>query len=197
MSVNKCAPLLRGLALLGLLSAAACSQVGPVTEVAPGNIEPDHLAFAMDEVEALQAKGARVWCVPFARNLSGIDIRGDARTWFRQAQKEEEFAVGHAPVVGAVMAFSATKSMPLGHVAVVSGLVSDRELLVDHANWHRNEVSLGMRVIDVSKNNDWTRVRVESYPGAFGNVYPVDGFILPQAGDNDGRSVVVEASLAQ
>jgi surface antigen len=69
--------------------------------------------------------------------------------------------------------------MPQGHVAVVSEVVSERKVLVDHANWHRNKISLGMAVIDVSKKNDWSRVRVESVPGTFGSVYPVKGFILP------------------
>ena len=40
--------------------------------------------------------------------------------------------------------------------------------------------SLGMTVIDVSKNNDWSRVRLESNPGAYGSVYPINGFIRPQ-----------------
>ena len=50
---------------------------------------------------------------------------------------------------------------------------------IDHANWHRNKISLGMGVIDVSENNDWSRVKVETNPGAYGSPYPVSGFILP------------------
>lgn len=70
--------------------------------------------------------------------------------------------------------------MPLGHVAVVSEVVTDREVIVNHANWHRNKVSLKMGVKDVSKNNDWTLVRVESRPGRYGSSYPVNGFIYPK-----------------
>lgn len=70
--------------------------------------------------------------------------------------------------------------MPLGHVAVVSDIVTDREVIVNHANWHRNKVSLKMGVRDVSKHNDWTLVRVETQPGRYGNFYPVNGFIYPK-----------------
>lgn len=164
---------LRGLSVIGLLSMAACSQVGEDIS----GLDPNRLSFAMQEVETLQSRGARVWCVPFARNASGIDIFGDARTWWSQAK--ERFHRSEDPHVGSVMSFTATRSMPLGHVAVVSEVISDREMRVDHANWHRNKVSLGMRVVDVSKDNDWSRVRLESNPGALGSVYPVNGFILP------------------
>ena len=77
------------------------------------------------------------------------------------------------------MSFRATSGIPLGHVAVVSDIVTDREIVVNHANWHRNKVSLKMGVKDVSKHNDWTLVRVESQPGRYGNFYPVSGFIYP------------------
>lgn len=166
----------RLVALLGLMATTACTQMPQ--EETPA-IHPQRLSFAMEEVDALKSRGARVWCVPFARNLSGVEIRGNARTWWPQAQ--EAYPVSKTPEVGAVMAFSATKSMPLGHVAVVSAKQGERRLLIDHANWHRNEVSLGMAVIDVSEANDWSRVRVETNPGAFGSVYPVEGFILPGA----------------
>lgn len=167
----------RLVALVGLLATTACTQM-PQTEDTPG-IAPQRLSFAMEEVDALKSRGARVWCVPFARNLSGVEIRGNARTWWGQAQ--DSYPVSQAPEIGAVMVFRATPSMPLGHVAVVSGREGERRLLIDHANWHRNEVSLGMAVIDVSEANDWSRVRVETVPGAFGSVYPVEGFILPDA----------------
>jgi len=75
------------------------------------------------------------------------------------------------------MAFAGTRALPMGHVAVVSQIVSDREIRVDHANWLRNQVSLGMSVIDVSDAGDWSRVRVESTPGNYGKVYVIDGYI--------------------
>lgn len=127
--------------------------------------------------KSLREQGKRVWCVPYARNLSGIEIRGNARTWWAQAG--EKFRKGHEPEVGAVMAFSPSGSMSLGHVAVVSGIVDDRQILIDHANWRPNEISLNMAVVDVSEKNDWSAVRVESQKGSLGRVYPIDGFIYP------------------
>lgn len=136
--------------------------------------------MALREVAQKQARGQRVWCVPYARDLSGIQIRGNAKDWWSKAQ--HIYARGPEPAVGAVMSFRATSGMSLGHVAVVSDIVTDREVVVNHANWHRNKVSLKMGVRDVSKNNDWSLVRVESQPGQYGNPYPVNGFIYPSFG---------------
>ena len=36
-----------------------------------------------------------------------------------------------------------------------------------------------MAVVDVSEDNDWSAVRVESFKGSLGRVYPIDGFIYP------------------
>ncbi|QPM90539.1 CHAP domain-containing protein [Pseudooceanicola algae] len=160
-----------------LLTAAACSQT---TMDSPDGLDPDRAAFAFAQVHDLQAAGRRVWCVPFARNISGIDIYGDARTWWSQARGR--FPQSQTPKVGAVMAFKATNKMPLGHVAVVSSIKSSREIRVDHANWERNKISVAMDVIDVSEKNDWSKVRLESTPNQYGSVYPAQGFILPSTG---------------
>lgn len=134
--------------------------------------------MALLVVEQKHARGQRVWCVPYARNLSGIQIRGNAKDWWRNAHNV--YDRGAEPAVGAVMSFRATAGMSLGHVAVVSEIVNSREVVVNHANWHRNRVSMEMGVRDVSKNNDWTQVRVESLPGQYGSLYPVNGFIYPK-----------------
>ncbi|MDP5216260.1 CHAP domain-containing protein [Ruegeria sp. 2205SS24-7] len=170
-------PRLRGTAraavALGLITlASACAQ--SPTEA---NLNPERQSMALREVAQKRARGQRVWCVPYARNLSGIQIRGNAKDWWGKAHNL--FERGTEPAVGAVMSFRATRGMPLGHVAVVSEIVTDREVIVNHANWHRNRVSLKMGVRDVSKNNDWTLVRVESRPGQYGSSYPVNGFIYP------------------
>jgi surface antigen len=165
-----------------LLLAAGCAGTVPRQE----GLDPDLVARAVQEADALNAAGRRVWCVPFARNASGIEIRGNAGTWWSKAK--DGFARGHEPVVGAVMAFSATRKLPLGHVAVVSDVVSEREIRIDHANWHRSKVSLGMAVIDVSESNDWSAVRVESNPDTFGRIYSIDGFIS-KGGSASGKTV--------
>ena len=166
--------------LATILLVTACARSVPEMEVpslSSVELDPSRQQMALREVRSLQAKGQRVWCVPYARNVSGVQIRGNAETWWDKAKGL--YDRGSQPVVGAVMAFSATGSMPMGHVAVVSEVVSDREIRVDHANWKRNKVSLKMGIVDVSEQGDWSAVRVESQPGTFGSVYPINGFIYP------------------
>jgi hypothetical protein len=166
----------RAIVALGLFSFfAACGQEPEYVK-----LHPERQDFALIEVAKKQSRGQRVWCVPYARNLSGINIRGNAKDWWHRAHNVYER--GSEPVVGSVMSFRATRGMSLGHVAVVSDIISDREVILNHANWNRNQVSLKMGVRDVSKNNDWTLVRVESQPGQYGKPYPVNGFIYPNAG---------------
>src|SRR4051812_43703420 len=62
-----------------------------------------------------------VSCVPFARAVTGIDIRGDAWTWWDHAAGH--YARGQVPVPGAVLAFSGTRQLPLGHLSVVEAVV--------------------------------------------------------------------------
>jgi surface antigen len=129
---------------------------------------------AVAEAVANKPKG-RIWCVPFARAVTGVDIRGNAKTWWHQA--EGRYARGQEPEVGAVMAFAASRAMPKGHVAVVSKVLSEREVLVDQANWERNQITLDTLVVDVSDKGDWSRVKVASTTGVLGRVNPVNGFI--------------------
>lgn len=124
-------------------------------------------------------------CVPIARALSGIQIYGDAWTWWDQA--EGVFRRGNAPRRGAVLAFKPFGNMRLGHVAAVSKVVDDRTILVTHSNWspydgRRGRVEKDVRVIDVSDENDWSAVRVWYGPlGDLGTTHwPVHGFIYPQ-----------------
>ena len=68
------------------------------------------------------------------------------------------------------------------HLAVVTKLISPREIRVDHANWlNDGNIYLNTPVIDVSSGNDWSEVRIwntrDSHLG--GNTYMVQGFILP------------------
>ena len=84
------------------------------------------------------------------------------------------------PVEEAVMVFSGSRRLKRGHVAVVTRIVSPREIIVDQANWqNRGEIDHDTPVLDVSKNNDWSKVRVWNVrTNQFGtHVYPVSGFI--------------------
>ena len=72
-------------------------------------------------------------CVPFARLVSGIQIFGDAWTWWQQAVGK--YQTGFTPKAGAVLCFKPTGRMRLGHVAVVSQVLTDRVIQISHANW--------------------------------------------------------------
>ena len=123
-------------------------------------------------------------CVPVARALSGIEIRGNANTWWSQA--EGRYSRGNAPKRGAVLTFKPHGAMQMGHVAAVSKVVDDRTILVTHSNWspiggRRGQIERDVKVIDVSDAGDWSRVRVWFAPtGELGTTaYPVHGFIYP------------------
>ncbi|WRH75867.1 MAG: CHAP domain-containing protein [Sphingobium sp.] len=134
----------------------------------------------------IPAQAMALQCAPFARQISGVEIFGNAKTWWYQA--EGRYARGDEPKLGAVMTFKPTRSMPMGHVAMVSKIVSDREVLIDHSNWstidgRRGHVERGARVIDVSTNGDWSEVRVWYAPvkGLGTSSYPLYGFIYNDA----------------
>ncbi|UZK70857.1 CHAP domain-containing protein [Sphingomonas sp. S1-29] len=122
---------------------------------------------------------AQFWqCVPYARKVSGIEIRGNAHTWWDQAKGRYER--GTTPKEGAVLSMASTRRMPLGHVATVSRVVSDREVLLTHANWsRRGGIETDVRAIDVSAAGDWSSVRVWYGPiGGLGtSANPANGFI--------------------
>lgn len=136
------------------------------------------------------AQARYLQCAPFAREVSGIDIHGNANTWWGQAAGR--YDRGTAPQVGAVMAFKSTRAMPVGHVAMVSRIVSDREVLLTHANWsRRGGIERDVRAVDVSAAGDWSEVRVWfAGVGDLGtSTYPLAGFIYagkaPTAGADD------------
>lgn len=133
------------------------------------------LKVAVKRASVLKPVKGRIWCVPFAREASGIRIKGNAGTWWKQA--EGIYKRSRLPQVGAVMNFSSSRSMPMGHVAVVSNIIDARRIQIDHANWVRNKVTLDQTVIDVSAANDWSQVRVVNADGSTGRVNPVYGFI--------------------
>ncbi len=80
------------------------------------------------------------------------------------------------------MVMKSSGAMPMGHVAIVSHIVSDREVLLTHANWQGDgTVETNVRAIDVSPEGNWSQVRVWYAPvHAMGlRVVPTYGFILP------------------
>jgi surface antigen len=124
--------------------------------------------------------------VPFARLISGVQIFGDAYTWWRQAIGKYE--TGFQPKAGAVLCFKPTARMKLGHVAVVSQVLTDRIVQITHANWSpiegsRGKVEKDVTLVDVSPQGDWSQVKVWYDPNRDlgGSTYATEGFIYPDA----------------
>ncbi|MFZ5749365.1 MAG: CHAP domain-containing protein [Pseudomonadota bacterium] len=142
---------------------------------------------------------ARFWqCVPFAREVSGIEIYGNALTWWSQAAGK--YARGDVPQVGAVMSFAPTSRMRLGHVAMVSKIIGDREVLLTHANWSRpGGIEHNVRAVDVSVAGDWSEVKVWYAPiGDLGSsVYPVNGFIYADESPIQWPSQMLASKVAR
>ncbi|WP_374659085.1 CHAP domain-containing protein [Phenylobacterium sp.] len=125
-------------------------------------------------------------CVPFARLISGVQIYGDAYTWWRQAAGKYE--TGFTPKAGAVLCFKPVGKMRLGHVAVVSQVLTDRVIQITHANWSRiggtrGQIEKDVTVIDVSPSGDWSQVKVWYDPvrDLGSSTYPTHGFIYQDA----------------
>ena len=162
--------MIRTLGGLLLVALAACGGRPPAPVVA--EIEPQI---------AVPPPSAPIQCVPYARQVSGIDLRGDAWTWWGQAAGH--YARGKKPRLGAVLVFQKTRALPRGHLSVVTRIVGAREILITRANWGsapdtRGKVATDVRVIDVSPGNDWSELRVWN-GGDFGKPYPAAGFIYP------------------
>lgn len=140
---------------------------------------------------SVPAMAGTLQCVPYAREVSGIDIQGNARTWWGQA--EGRYDRGNEPKVGAVLAFQPTSAMPYGHVAVVDKILDDRRVLLNHANWSGpGKIERQALAEDVSEAGDWSSVRVWYAPiGKLGiRPNPAFGFIYNQAA---GTSEVEDA----
>ncbi len=131
-----------------------------------------------------QTPGGYSQCVPYARDYSGIQIYGDAWTWWSKANGR--YDRGNIPRRGSVLTLKKTNKLSAGHVAVVASIIDSRRILVDHANWGdnadtRSKIHVRQPVIDVSPKNDWTSVRFMNTQGTFGAVYPSFGFIYSDA----------------
>jgi surface antigen len=148
----------------------------------------------------VQALNEGLQCVPYARALTGVEIRGDAHTWWGQA--EGRYDRGNRPKVGAVMAFIPHGNMRLGHVAAVRRIIDKRTLLISHANWStidgvRGHIENDVMVVDASEAGDWSRVRVWYTPNdALGTTeWPLHGFIYPAKQRNWGEAKKAVVSL--
>ena len=133
-------------------------------------------------------------CVPYARAHSDVKLYGDAYTWWDKA--EGKYPRETVPEPGAVMVLNNYAGPDRAHVAVVSKLVSAREIRVDHANWlDDGSIYVNDPVEDVSEANDWSLVRVFNLKTDAwgGKVYPVQGFI---GGKADGHPDLVAGGVS-
>jgi hypothetical protein len=146
----------------------------PVADIAP----PPRLPAATAAAPSVETPLHRLFCVEYARMRSGLAVFGDARHWWDRAKNL--YARASHPVEEAVMVFAGSKRLKRGHVAVVTEIVSARQIIVDQANWQNHgEIDHATPVLDVSAANDWSLVRVwDMHSGTFGtHVYAISGFI--------------------
>lgn len=172
-----------GLGLAAALLAACASMPAPVSvlgEAPPQQSSAPDLPYDPNSPPQVLEGRAFSQCVPYAREQSGVQIYGNANTWWAQAAGH--YPRSSAPAPGAVLVTRGYHDTSRGHVAVVTHIVSTRIILVNHANWlNRGEVSVNVPVLDVSESNDWSEVRVWNIPsGQWGvRIYEAEGFIHP------------------
>ncbi|MFL5287515.1 MAG: CHAP domain-containing protein [Rhodopila sp.] len=120
-----------------------------------------------------------VECAPFARALTGVHLSGAAADWW--SETEGRYRRSQDPDVGSLLVFRRSSHLPSGHVAVVSEVVSSRQILVSQANWVHHRITEDQAVIDVSAAGNWSMVRVFWPPSSqMGTAeYPTYGFIRP------------------
>ena len=141
---------------------------------------------------------SRLQCVPFARRESGVEIYGNANTWWQQARDRYETSAD--PDEGSVMVLRGYNTNTRGHVAVVREVVSERLIIVDHSNWlNTGEITRDVPIRDVSEAGDWSQVQVWNVPGRHwgGRTYQVQGFILNMLTEAERQRQAQAAARAQ
>lgn len=118
-------------------------------------------------------------CAPYARQVTGIELRGAAYSWWYAARGK--YVRTRMPEKGAILVFKRTSRLPYGHVSIVRKLRDSRTILVEHANWEAQRVDHQVPIIDVSSANDWSMVRVWWAPSHKIGLrqYATYGFIIP------------------
>jgi hypothetical protein len=158
---------------------AAFAVAAALSACASDPVTPRSIAYDADR-PTLQLASPPQYCVGYARERSGINIRGDAYTWWDQATGRYEQI--YRPRQGSVLVLTGYAGPKHGHLAVVTRVVSTREIRVDHANWlNDGNIYLNSPVFDVSPKNDWSQVRVWNNKGGHlgAKNYTVKGFIAP------------------
>jgi len=179
------------------LSALICAVT---TLCAAGSLEAKTTAHKTTKISAEKATSSSPYlqCVTFARQLTGMQIFGDAWTWWEKATGK--YDEGQTPKPGAVLVFKSQGKMKLGHVAVVSQIITDRYIQITHANWspvngRRGRVEDHVNVLDVSDKGDWSKVKVWYGPlNDLGTtIYTTYGFIY-NGNKGDAQPARLEAA---
>ena len=160
---------------------AAPPALSPLVITSAGGLQPAGFTAAATGKPRIVTPPRRLECVPYARKLTNIQIRGNAWTWWDAAKGR--YRRGRQPAVGAVLVLR-RKGRSLGHLAVVTEVVSDRVVVASHANWlNRGKIHMDTPIHDVSRSNDWSAVKIWYTPGnVLGrSAYPAYGFIYPGA----------------
>jgi surface antigen len=132
---------------------------------------------------AVVSPALAVDCVQYVKSSSNFELSGNAWSWWSHAAGHYER--GNEPRVGAVLVFERTHRMPAGHVALVSGIIDDETVLIDHANWSATgggdgRVRRSVLAVDCSPHHDWSSVCVWNTEfQSFGHPYAIAGFIYP------------------
>jgi surface antigen len=166
------------------LSVAACAS-------APDDFYSDNASSRAhrhhEHIVQAETPSTPLQCVVYARQRTGINIRGDAADWWERAAGK--YARGKDPILGSILVLTGYAGPHRSHLAVVTAMVSDREIRIDHANWFDDgSILRNDPVIDVSPDNDWSEVRVYNprTEALGGRTYLVQGFIGP---GHDGPEV--------
>jgi surface antigen len=177
---------LRGLVMVGsLVRLAAATAFCLLTAACASTPDEDYFGDQHSSHHARHSvqeysSAAPLQCVPYARDHSGVKIYGDASNWWDKAAGI--YGRGNEPTLGSILVLTGYAGPHRSHVAVVTSMVSDREIRVDHANWlNDGAVFTGDPVVDVRPDNDWSQVRVfNERTGTWGiRTYLVQGFIGP------------------
>lgn len=178
--------------MVGYMRFAAVAALGLLLTACAS--DPDHTYLSSDDAfldsgdtlvddgneAAIETPSHPMQCVPFARARSGINVHGDAADWWdKSAGRYDHSATPH---LGAILVLTGYAGPHHGHLAVVTAMDSSRQIRVDHANWMNDgRIYRNAPVVDVSPDNDWSRVRVwDTRDGVLGSrIYPVQGFIGP------------------
>jgi hypothetical protein len=173
------------------LSLAACATPNYDNSYASAGHRGYAAEPALTQRTGVSDPSSPLQCVPYARIHTGITIYGDASTWWDKSRGL--YAHSPSPKLRSVMMLTGYAGPSRAHLAVVSSLVSSREIRIDHANWFNDgAVYLDDPVLDVSADNDWSEVRIWNIRSqSWGTrTYLVRGFIGPGRDDDRGSAAL-------